>query len=909
MEADLLRSLGEGATVVTPNRRLARDLKRRFDAAQSAAGREVWPTPDILPLGAWLERSFAELTRFDVNQRLLTPTQELALWHQAIGDSPYADALLDTAATAGIAHQAWRVQQGWRVDLAAFGAALSEDSKAFSAWSARFCEVCSARHWLDGARLADAVGERVRLDARGMPREIALHGFDELSPQEHDLLAACRASGMRVTERRSGRARGQAVVRVYMRSEDEFADAARRARDILAADPAARIGVVVPGLAGCRSDVVRLFDDILEPSRILPSSRGSPRPYNVSLGLPLSRYPLVRAALSILRLARGKLPLEDVGSLLRGPFVAGGELEFTRRALLDAKLRSMGRLDVSVEALRAQAHGRHQDDAYACRVLSARLEAWRPHAVEARGARQPPSSWSSTFLALLSGLGWPGERTLDSEDYQTFQKWRELVSGLSALDPVLGSLRYDDALDWLVRLSAETLFQPETENVPIQVLGVLESAGIEFDHLFVTGLHDEAWPDAVRPNPLLPVALQRARRVPHAGAEWELGFARRMTALWLSSAQHIALSHPAADGDRALRRSPLLVDIPVAEPDISRPRTGGSAGSATGPGATYAETVRGSVRLERLTDAVAPPLEPGHLVTGGAAVFGNQSACPFRAFAIHRLGAKGLEEGRPGLDARERGNLLHRTLSHLWGELESQAGLLSMRDEDLHAAIERAVDAAVGWLRQRRPDALSESFAGLERARLQLLIWRFLDLEKQRTAFRVVHREEPRNVDIGGLRVAARIDRIDQLDDFSRVIVDYKTGQASPSGWMGERPDDPQLPLYAVTDAGPVAAVSFAVLRAEEVAFKGLGREADLLPGVGRLDQTKSARHIPSWGGLFETWRAELEALAREFLAGHAAVEPKDYPRTCEFCDLGALCRVKESLDRGPVPPEGDADD
>jgi probable DNA repair protein len=306
---------------------------------------------------------------------------------------------------------------------------------------------------------------------------------------------------------------------------------------------------------------------------------------------------------------------------------------------------------------------------------------------------------------------------------------------------------------------------------------------------------------------------------------------------------------------------------------------------------------------------VAPPLEPGHLVTGGAAVFGNQSACPFRAFAIHRLGAKGLEEGRPGLDARERGNLLHRTLSHLWGELESQAGLLSMRDEDLHAAIERAVDAAVGWLRQRRPDALSESFAGLERARLQLLIWRFLDLEKQRTAFRVVHREEPRNVDIGGLRVAARIDRIDQLDDFSRVIVDYKTGQASPSGWMGERPDDPQLPLYAVTDAGPVAAVSFAVLRAEEVAFKGLGREADLLPGVGRLDQTKSARHIPSWGGLFETWRAELEALAREFLAGHAAVEPKDYPRTCEFCDLGALCRVKESLDRGPVPPEGDADD
>ena len=49
MEPDLLRSLVEGATLVTPNRRLARDLKRRFDAAQSAQGLGLWPTPDICP--------------------------------------------------------------------------------------------------------------------------------------------------------------------------------------------------------------------------------------------------------------------------------------------------------------------------------------------------------------------------------------------------------------------------------------------------------------------------------------------------------------------------------------------------------------------------------------------------------------------------------------------------------------------------------------------------------------------------------------------------------------------------------------------------------------------------------------------------------------------------------------------
>src|SRR5262249_20904245 len=117
-------------------------------------------------------------------------------------------------------------------------------------------------------------------------------------------------------------------------------------------------------------------------------------------------------------------------------------------------------------------------------------------------------------------------------------------------------------------------------------------------------------------------------------------------------------------------------------------------------------------------------------VTGGAAVLANQAACPFRAFAIHRLGAKQLEEGRPGLDPRERGNLLHRSLYQLWGGLESQAQLLAMDEADLHAIIERAIDSSVQELRRRRPDALSEAFVDLERKRLFSLLARLLELEK-----------------------------------------------------------------------------------------------------------------------------------------------------------------------------------
>jgi ATP-dependent helicase/nuclease subunit B len=46
------------------------------------------------------------------------------------------------------------------------------------------------------------------------------------------------------------------------------------------------------------------------------------------------------------------------------------------------------------------------------------------------------------------------------------------------------------------------------------------------------------------------------------------------------------------------------------------------------------------------------------------------------------------------------------------------------------------------------------------------------------------------------------------------IILDYKTGSAAPADWLGPRPDEPQLPLYAVVSNNPnLAAVAFASVR------------------------------------------------------------------------------------------------
>ena len=49
------------SVVVTPNRRLAKVLRREFDSLQVAQGRAAWSTPDILPIAVFIERSYEEI--------------------------------------------------------------------------------------------------------------------------------------------------------------------------------------------------------------------------------------------------------------------------------------------------------------------------------------------------------------------------------------------------------------------------------------------------------------------------------------------------------------------------------------------------------------------------------------------------------------------------------------------------------------------------------------------------------------------------------------------------------------------------------------------------------------------------------------------------------------------------------
>ncbi len=864
-KSELFARLAEGhaarITVVTPNRRLAQELAREFDAGRIAAGKSVWETADILPLSAFVERLYEDALYSDLAAELpllLTPAQEQAMWEAQIRASAWGEALLAVPQAAADCRRAWELANAWRIDGALGSFEGNDDQKAFAEWSRDYARRCAAEKNIDAARLADVVAPLLGEPALRKPKLLVLYAFDAATPQEQDFAGACGKHGIEVRGCAPDRRVGQGpALRVAFRSaREELEAAAQWARAGLEAG-AQRVGVVVPELGQRRKEVVRVFARTLQPAHNLPGEERKILPFNVSLGAPLADYPLAHAALCVLELAAGEIPFEQASRLVRSPFLDAADAEMAKRARLDADLRQVAPARVTLGKLIGLVEG--------APVLRQKLEALFKLVKAAPGGERSPHDWGRHFTDVLGAMGFPGERGLDSDEFQAQGKFNETLAEFAKLERVAPKMSFGRALGELRRLSADTLFQPESPDAPIQVLGVLESAGLEFDALWVSGLTDDVWPMHARPNPFIPPALQRKAAIPEASAEATLDHCKRITDGWLTAAGEVIVSHPTREDDRELLASPLIsgVSSPLETPE-------------TRTYARYRDLIFAARQVEYVEDGRAPALAT-KTPRGGTRILADQSACPFRAFARHRLNAQALEEPVEGLDARARGLLLHTLMKELWTELKGSAGLAG----DVGPAIEKAAKRAVAEAK------LEDPFASLERKRLAKLAWEWLEVERGRAPFTVAAMEEKRKLKVAGLELNGRIDRMDALESGGHALIDYKTGKPTPNEWLGERPDDPQMPLYALNAKEPISAVAFAKLRTGEMRYMGFSDREDLVPGV------KAAK---DWKALLEDWKKELEALGSGFAAGDARVDPKELLNTCRYCDLQPLCRVYERV-------------
>ena len=270
-------------------------------------------------------------------------------------------------------------------------------------------------------------------------------------------------------------------------------------------------------------------------------------------------------------------------------------------------------------------------------------------------------------------------------------------------------------------------------------------------------------------------------------------------------------------------------------------------------------------------------------------------SCPF-AWFLQRL--VGIEDFTQQLDGRIVGNLLHSALSRVYQRIQTE-GRSPLRQEDVSWAFELG-RLAVDELAARKDCPGTGAERRVATWRVKQLLRTLLLMEAAWGSRLVTVDTEVQvggdgGVDIGGVSVRGRVDRIDADPDGGGLfVVDYKSGKVPSSKRIGTE-EGLQLPLYLL---------ALGAERTGEIVLGG----AYLSPAERKrsgivLDEHANVLGLPADGlaalrvlpgeeaeELYEAVRATAIRAAEAIRSG--AIAPLG-DRTCPpWCDLRSACRA-----------------
>ncbi len=900
MNPDALQALEQGASVITATRRLGYELKSAYDQHQISLGKKVWPTAQVHSWDGWMQRLWKNSSAYTSQsclsnaqlQQLLGEFIELDLKSQDSKNEHGIAALWNIPATARTALEAWQLCHQWRISYTALQASEQPDHARFGRWATKLYARLQEQDWVSPAQIADVLIEN-KLQPE---QDVILVGFDYLNAQQKRFAAFYCANGAKLTQRNSTKPAAAQIKHCAFDSlELEWQQISAWARERLLKNPELKIGIITPDTEKIRPLAEKSLREQLTPGYF---DHDTVDPFHFSWGGKLIEQPLISDALACLGLL-GDIEFKQLSSVFLSNYW-GSEIEQHLRAQLVINLRRKiaYRFDLYefIETLSTALNkaGNQSEAGAPGATLLDKLNSLQATKTSNRG-KQPLSTWREVFRSCLRVLDWPAIN-LDSGEFQAMQAWDRCMEEWIKLDTVCKPVSLKQALQSLNSFCRETAFQAQAQaGVPVQIMGVLEAAELDFDLLWLAGFDEQAWPVLASANPFIPVSIQRDAGIPDASLSLQAELAERKTAQLCAMANEIIYSHARIQGDIELGISPIM-------PEVSP-----SAHPVPGTVFTLIEAIRmATPALESRNDDIGYPYTE-KTTRGGTGLVQKQSACPFQAYACYRLKADEDEEPQIGMDSLARGSLLHKVLEAIWQELQDSRALCEhIEGGTLKKFIHRHTQEQLKTFPVH--SGLGEGFSHAETQRLDALVAEWLNLEAQRPTFVVEATEQKLQHAINGLNLNFTLDRVDQLATLdnqpraegSYLVMDYKSGNCELKDWTGERPGQPQMPLYFLAlgenrpDTG-IDALSYAQIKPGSCQFIGVSRLEGTLPEVKSLEtlgaRTSLKKEIREWSQLKPVWEARIGKIVGDYQQGLAHVDPKS-ASSCTFCKFAPLCRI-----------------
>ncbi len=629
-------------------------------------------------------------------------------------------------------------------------------------------------------------------------------------------------------------------------THDEILSAARWAKDLQQAQPKKHIAIVSPTLVNDYYQIKSIFDQVFDDVLCETGQKA----YNISLGLPLTQYPLIRHILLILQLsqqlARDYISTETFNTTIVSPYIAHARSEQCERALLVNQVLSLAKTHFKLAHIKQYL----STTPHLKTMLDALI-------VKAVATQQSHKNWLFNFNNYLQIWGFATERTLSSAEYQLFNKYQQSSLGLNQLagihNKVSGTTAINDLKNWL----SQVIFQAQSSTTTIQILGSLEAEGLYFDAAWVLGMSDNFLPAGLNSPRFIPANIATKHQIPHSNFALIAKDCKHTLNNLINLSAEVICSYAKTHFEGEQRPSPML----VFENQVKTPKL---------------QHKSSKTLLESLTDTQASKLL-NKQISGGVSVLKEQMACAFKGFT-HRLNIQSFETPHLGLNRAEQGIIIHKILQKIYQQTPSHAHLIAYQPEQLDKLIDTNI-------KQTLQNYVQSGFTQVEYQRLWRLIHQFIAIEKQRERFKVVATEQIIEANIAGLSFNIRLDRVDELENSECIIFDYKTGNTPSNPWCGTPIKEPQLPIYAISNQ--VDGVAFISITADKVSYTGLAKDEQSLP-----NKTAQQKSCGEWNHQVKLWQQQLEQASIDYQQGQAAVLPTK--GACQYCQYDSLCRLQK---------------
>jgi RecB family exonuclease len=629
---------------VVPSRQRAHAARLAFAATQLANGTRVWDTPDFLPVDAWLVREIEALASASgkVLPRVLSPAEDWLLWRQCTANATRDIELLNRGSLAESLRRASSLAAEYGIDISEMPSFAGAEAELLHRAQQAVDERYGA---LDAANIQSLITQLV--DAGGSP-EITCAGFLKLSPRLSAIGGSQRSANVRLS---------RPSVVIATDETDELERIAAWCKRQIAATADTRLLVILPGSPGARERLATLIRQAIDPLRWLSPGHSDSASENLVViegGAPLADVPVVKHALSTLRWLGGSNgEFEEVSEWLRAPYWDNPSAGI--RARIDLWLRETGQMSINgrewASVLATSPAPIAEGAQELGRQISAAVSALADGVIS-------PREWSERFRAALDAVHWPGERVRDSSEQQTVVRLHELLDEFGQLASSAGAMSREDAVHWFGELASRTAFRPADDDGVVTISSALADPVVLYDGIWVAGLHAEAFPQPVQPDPFLPLPAQIASGIPAASASGRLAEARGLLTAWRAATNTLVLSVPSRAEDLELLPSPLLAEWLAADgektlshadeavPAVAEKRsTGASKKSASRPAQADLFDLPTAPSIAAATSTASPTKATAKISGSSSAtrvaepavgVLGERSGAVWLAERIHR---------------------------------------------------------------------------------------------------------------------------------------------------------------------------------------------------------------------------------------------------------------------------------